>query len=72
MKPLPRYLRIASLCFLAVFLVQCVTRIVSYDAMLTAVPLWMFLALYALSSLLPALLLFAASVVLAKKRGPKT
>lgn len=68
MKNLPRYLRTVAFCLLAVFLVQSTAEIFTYDAMLTAVPLWMFLALYALLFLLPAALLLAASFLLRSKR----
>ncbi len=71
MKNLPRYLRMAALCLLAVFLVQSVTEIFTYDGRLTAVPLWMFLALYALLFVLPAAVMLAASALLQRKYGKK-
>lgn len=71
MKNLPRYLRMAALCLLAVFFVQSVAEIFTYSGRLTAVPLWMFLALDALLFLLPAVLMLAASALLQRKHGKK-
>lgn len=67
MKQLPRYLRITAACLLAVFAVQFTAEIVTYNGALTAVPLWMRLAIDALLFLLPAAVLFALSVLLRKK-----
>lgn len=68
MKQLPRYLRILAACLLAGFGANALMTVLTYDQMLTAVPLWMHLALDGLVFLLPAALAFAAAAAVQRRQ----